>query len=247
MGRCRGTTKWVHQACIQRWLDEKQKGNNMAAVECPQCGTKYVIHLPAGSYIVTLLDNCELLIQRVSPIIAGGVCVGSLYWTCVTFGAVTVMQTLGQQRGLVVMENRDPLFLLVSLPLIPFGLVLGKMIRWQEPVLKSLRKYIPLVPLSRYILPAFNYAPQRQSLQVSLPPISDPVTVTRTFCGALFFPTIAAFLGSTLYKNVPSQLKRTLLGGFTFVLIKGVLKIYHKQHNYIRQCKRQILDFKEDV
>ena len=77
--RCRGTTKWVHQACIQRWVDEKQKGNNMAAVACPQCGTKYVIHLPAGSYIVTLLDNCELLIQRVSPIIAGGVCVGSLY------------------------------------------------------------------------------------------------------------------------------------------------------------------------
>ena len=23
--RCRGTTKWVHQACIQRWVDEKQK------------------------------------------------------------------------------------------------------------------------------------------------------------------------------------------------------------------------------
>merc|ERR1712088_1121502 len=25
--RCRGTSKWVHQACIQRWVDEKQKGN----------------------------------------------------------------------------------------------------------------------------------------------------------------------------------------------------------------------------
>ena len=109
-----------------------------------------------------------------------------------------------------------------------------------------MRKYVPLVPFSRYILPAFNYAPQRQSLQASLPPISDPITVTRTFCGALFFPTIAAFLGSTLYKNVPSQLKRTLLGGLTLVLVKGVIKIYHKQHNYIRQCKRQILDFKED-
>jgi E3 ubiquitin-protein ligase MARCH5 len=78
----------------------------MATVECPQCGTKYVIHLPIGSYFVTLLDNCELLIQRVSPIIAGGVCVGSLYWTCVTFGSVTVMQALGQQKGLIFMEKR---------------------------------------------------------------------------------------------------------------------------------------------
>merc|ERR1719350_1846863 len=117
------------------------------------------------------------------------------------------------------------------------------MIRWQEPVLKSLRKYIPLVPFSRYILPAFNYAPQRQSLQASLPPISDPVSVTRTFCGALFFPTIAAFLGSALYEAVQSPLKRAAMGGFCFVGAKGVLKIYHKQNQYIRQCKRQILDY----
>ena len=78
-----------------------------------------------------------------------------------------------------------------------------------------------------------------------MPPLSDPVSVTRTFCGALFFPTIASFLGATLYENVPSQLKRTLLGGITFVIVKGVLKIYHKQHNYVRQCERQILDYKE--
>ena len=25
--RCRGSTKWVHQACLQRWVDEKQRGN----------------------------------------------------------------------------------------------------------------------------------------------------------------------------------------------------------------------------
>ena len=113
-------------------------------------------------------------------------------------------------------------------------------------VLKSLRRYAPQIPLSQYVLPAFNYTPKRQSSQAALPDYADPVSVTRLFCGALFLPTIAAFLGSTLYKEIPSQLKRTLLGGFTFVLVKGVIKIYHKQHNYIRQCKRQILDFKED-
>ena len=67
----------------------------------------------------------------------------------------------------------------------------------------------------------------------------------RDFCGALFFPTVATFLGATLYKNVPSQFKRTLLGGLTFAAIKGVLKIYHKQHAYIRQCQKQILDYTE--
>ena len=94
----------------------------MAPVQCPQCGIKYVIHLPAGSYFVTLLDNSELLIQRVSPIIAGGVCVGSLYWTCVTFGAVTLMQTLGQQRGLIFMEKR--------------GMINGRNIVYEEDILE---------------------------------------------------------------------------------------------------------------
>ncbi|KAL4708550.1 hypothetical protein ACJJTC_014158 [Scirpophaga incertulas] len=25
--KCIGTTKWVHQNCLQRWIDEKQRGN----------------------------------------------------------------------------------------------------------------------------------------------------------------------------------------------------------------------------
>ena len=103
--RCRGTTKWVHQACIQRWVDEKQKGDYMLAVECPQCGTRYVIHLPSGNYFVTLLDKGEQCIQYLVPRITGGVCVGSLYWICVTFGAVSLMQVMGQKRALIVMER----------------------------------------------------------------------------------------------------------------------------------------------
>ena len=59
---------------------------------------------------------------------------GSLYWTGVTFGAVTVMQAVGHDEGLILMERSDPLFLLVALPLVPVVLVMGKMVRWEEPV-----------------------------------------------------------------------------------------------------------------
>ena len=75
--------------------------------------------------------------------------------------------------------------------------------------------------------------------------MTDPVSVTRTFCGALFFPSVASFLGATLYDHVPSQIKRTLLGGLTFLVVKGVLKVYHKQHTFLRQCQRVILDYEE--
>jgi hypothetical protein len=68
MSRCRGTTKWVHQACIQRWVDEKQKGNNSADVECPQCGTTYVIKFPKANLVVAMLDAIDKLIQRLCPV-----------------------------------------------------------------------------------------------------------------------------------------------------------------------------------
>ena len=66
--------------------------------------------------------------------ISGGVCVGSICWTMVTFGAVTLMQTVGHDRSLVIMERADPLLLLVVLPLVPVGLIIGQMIRWEETV-----------------------------------------------------------------------------------------------------------------
>ena len=43
----------------------------------------------------------------------------TLYWTGVTFGTVTVMQAVGHDEGLVLMERFDPLFLLAVLPLVP--------------------------------------------------------------------------------------------------------------------------------
>jgi len=242
---CKGTTKWVHQVCIQRWVDEKQKGNNNTGVSCPQCGADYIIQFPPSPAALKLLDILDKLVGRLCPVVAGGVCVGSLYWTCVTYGAVTVMQVVGHDKGLSLMETADPLLLLLSLPLVPVGLVLAKMVRWQEPVLNFMRARLPKLTITKYILPAFSTTPvaEGSASAANLPPPSDPVSVTRTFCGALFFPTVATFLGSTLFEDVKSPLKRAAMGGFCFVGVKGVLKIYHKQHQYIRQCRRLILDY----
>ena len=112
-------------------------------------------------------------------------------------------------------------------------------------VLHFLRMTVPKTPVVRSIMPSFAYRPNHQGIQSRIPPMTDPISLTRIFCGALFFPTIATFLGASLYKSVPSQFKRTLLGGLTFAVVKGLLKIYHKQHQYIRTCQKQILDHQE--
>lgn len=51
------------------------------------------------------------------------------------------------------MEQSDPLILLIGLPAIPIALIVGKMVRWEDSVLKFMRKHFPQIPLIKYILP----------------------------------------------------------------------------------------------
>lgn len=153
---CTGTIRWVHQGCLQRWVDEKQKGNSMRRVQCPQCQTEYIIVYPAMSFPVQLMERIDTMIKCLSPFLAAGILVGSLYWTAVTFGAVTVLQVVGQQDGLDMMESADPLVLLIGLPAIPVGLVLGRMVRWEDMVLRLIQNRRTMArkfPLLSLLLP----------------------------------------------------------------------------------------------
>lgn len=51
------------------------------------------------------------------------------------------LQVVGHKKGLYVMERADPLFLLMGLPTIPVVLVLGKMIRWEDYIVRMWQKY----------------------------------------------------------------------------------------------------------
>lgn len=57
--KCRGTTKWVHQSCLQRWIDEKQKGNSSASVSCPQCNAEYILVFPPFGKLVLTFSNYQ--------------------------------------------------------------------------------------------------------------------------------------------------------------------------------------------
>lgn len=51
------------------------------------------------------------------------------------------LQVVGHKKGLFVMERADPLFLLMGLPTIPVLLVLGKMIRWEDYLVRLWQRY----------------------------------------------------------------------------------------------------------
>ncbi|KAK7586134.1 hypothetical protein V9T40_004010 [Parthenolecanium corni] len=241
---CRGTTKWVHQSCLQRWVDEKQKGNALTKVACPQCNTEYIIVFPNMGQLVMFLDTVDTIMLKMSPFLAAGVLAGAVYWTAITYGAITIMQVVGHEEGLQVMSQAHTLVLIVGLPAIPVMLIFGKMIRWEETALLILRKYTPKIPILKYFLPSFIYQeePEQQNY-AGVPSLVDTICATRVFCSALLLPTIATFIGRLFYESVPSKVQRTLLGGITFILVKGILRIYHKQQKYVQKCHRRILDY----
>ncbi|XP_061380077.1 E3 ubiquitin-protein ligase MARCHF5 [Danaus plexippus] len=247
--KCIGTTKWVHQSCLQRWVDEKQKGNITRKVLCPQCKAEYIVVFPSMGAFVALLDALEEITHKISPFIAGGVLLGSIYWIAITYGAVTVMQVVGHREGLEMMESADPLVLLVLLPTIPVTLISAKMYNWEDSVLIFLRKYCAKIPALGYILPFGNVEGDRGAIvsgqQANSQNNTSHLSPTRIFCSALLLPTISTIIGKMFFRSVQNNLHRTILGGLTYITIKGALKIYHKQMLYIRHSSRKILDYTE--
>lgn len=246
--KCKGATKWVHQRCIQRWIDEKQAGSCSVTVACPQCNSDYVVIYPRLRRFVFVLDAVDRLVFRVSPFVAAGVVMGSIYWSAVTFGAVTVLQVLGYKEGLKYMEASDPFFLLVGLPTIPTGLLLAKMVPWEECCLRlwlqrssGLKQF-----LNRMTgLPAGASVPRvspTESLMNS-PGFGDAMNATRLICSALLLPTISTLLGKLLFPNIRSGVQRAFLAAIVFSVVKGLLKIYLRKEQYIRQAKRKVMDF----
>lgn len=125
------------------------------------------------------------------------------------------MQVLGHKDGLEVMEKADPLFLLVGLPTIPLALILGKMIRWEDHMLRFWRRHISKISLLSFFVPkivtsgAYDGLPPREPADAA--PLSDPVSATRVLCGGLIMPTVATLIGKVCYGFVESGLHRALL------------------------------------
>lgn len=176
--KCIGSTKWVHHTCLSRWIDEKQKGNPFRRVVCPQCQTEYIIVFPSIGTTATVLEGLDNMCKKMSPFFAAGVAVGCTYWSAVTYGAISVLQVsmltriiriipninvyclnlqvAGHKEGLEMMEGADPLVLLIVLPAIPVCLVLGRLVRWDDMILRFIQRRIPSsrkYPLLSLILP----------------------------------------------------------------------------------------------
>lgn len=67
---------------------------------------------------------------------------------------------------------------------------------------------------------------------------------SRILCSALLLPTVSAIIGRA-FQRIESNLLKTLLGGFSFIAIKGAIKIILKHSEYVRKRHKKILDYTE--
>ncbi|NXH44392.1 MARH5 ligase, partial [Dicaeum eximium] len=188
--RCRGSTKWVHQTCLQRWVDEKQRGNSTARVACPQCNAEYLIVFPKlagkliwvhGTSVMTL--QCLKQVSQSCPSVTLSIRTVRIFQEALLVALFLLQQVVGHKEGLDVMERADPLFLLIGLPTIPVMLILGKMIRWEDYVLRLWRKYSNKLQILNSIFPGIGCPVPRIPAEAN--PLADHVSATRILCGAL--------------------------------------------------------------
>ncbi|XP_054163661.1 E3 ubiquitin-protein ligase MARCHF5-like [Oppia nitens] len=262
--RCKGTAKWIHNECLQLWIDEKQKLDTNVGVKCAQCGTQYVLMFPPNGKLIDVILWYESLMNNVSTY-AMVLCVaGAVYMSAFSYGVLTCLQIIGSEKTTQLIEGSNKTIALLGFPSIPFILCAGKLINWENWILRLWRRHYQRIPFLAFFTgrPAEGF--NRVNMERSLLGYENAVqiernngvinhieinvsgsSICRAFCGALLLPTFAKYVGQCLYDSIESDVNKTILGGLTFIAIKGGLKIYLRQQQFIRQTKRRILNYRE--
>lgn len=74
--------------------------------------------------------------------------------------------------------------------------------------------------------------------------MANQTSGARVLCSALFMPTVSAIIGKA-FKSVESNLLKTVLGGLSFIVVKGTLRIILQYSEFIRKRHKRILDYNE--
>ncbi|EDW82740.1 uncharacterized protein Dwil_GK10149 [Drosophila willistoni] len=253
--KCRGTSKWVHQDCLYRWVDEKQQGNPHQSVECQQCQTSYIILLPQMTRLALFLEKCDYVVRRMCPYVLVVLVFSSVYWTAVTYGAITVVQVVGYRQGMDLLKQCSSVSLILVLPVIPVSLFVIRLVRWENVVLRFIRspnvwnrcRVLKWMFNTQSKLDENTDEDEDESPGPLMAILADPMHAARFFVGAIFLPTVATIVGKLVFNQVEQPLVQTLLGGATYIGIKGILKIYLRQMQYLCKRGRHILNYSDET
>ncbi|XP_050433618.1 E3 ubiquitin-protein ligase MARCHF5-like [Adelges cooleyi] len=241
--KCRGSTRWVHQDCVQCWVAKKLKENSTIKVHCPLCKTEYnIIIMYEVNFIVKSLNELDKISNQLSPFLIFGVAVDACYLTAALYGAITIIQVIGKEEAMIILKDTDPSLLLLMLPAIPLSLIMSRTINWEETLLLAIQRFTFNFPILRNIMPSILCEP------VNMVNTTHSVQFNSRTYVALLLPTTAKIVGNVLFHySSYSNIQKTLLGGLVFIAVKGALTIYQRQHNAIRNRTRKVADYPDSA
>ena len=228
--RCCGATKWVHQGCLQAWIDQKQKGSSSADVACPQCKFSYQIRYPGTSrLLLTVYEFGNKVVSTLSPMILAGITASALYWVSFSYGIATVIVAMGRDEAVEVVRSSSSSYIIPLVPLIPWGLFGLKMLR---PEVKLLRLWYGVVcPTLQKIIIKGSIPVQQNSFSYTPTHVAPVPFISRCVMSALFLPPISALLGETVFSFLKTtKTRRTLLGLSAYLIVGISVKLYLENH-----------------
>jgi E3 ubiquitin-protein ligase MARCH5 len=237
---CVGTSRFVHQWCLQRWIDVESVNT-----QCRQCLYKYDIVKPDANLLVRTLEPIDNMMNRLAPTGVSLMAFCGAYGLALTYGISTVVITFGSREGAAVIEQMKPEMLCIAIPCIPVGLILCKMCHWEECILRSWRRDYHKTYVFRLLgmpRPPTRTRPDLEKLLSIDGSQSEFRANTRTICSALLLPTVSALVGRALYSNVSPIIKRTLYGAITYMAVKGLAKIYLREYQFLIHADRRALN-----
>ncbi|XP_036354608.1 E3 ubiquitin-protein ligase MARCHF5-like [Octopus sinensis] len=196
---CKGTNKWVHQSCINTWIDLKQD-RNMDTVECSLCRHNYCIIYPKSEVMRQISHWLESAAS-----IAGMAMLGvSVYWSATTYGAFTVVQILGPRDAGRWFDRCSMGDLLLGLPCIPLALLSCRRISLHNQLVEFVTMSSPVEEVEE----------DEESALYSM---------LGSFSSALFFPTISIYLGRLMFSG--DALRQTILVGLSVFIFREDLPL----------------------
>lgn len=153
----------------------------------------------------------------------------SLYWISFSYGYTTAAMAIGREESIKFFGSSESYIVLLTLPLLPWAILGLKLLRLEAFVLKVWYRIVPALKALAGKLSVRHSLEHDPIQEFRFVPAHLPVLpfLSRSVISTFFLPFIASSIGwglSCVLRST-SKLKRTLLGGFGYLMISYILKI----------------------
>eukprot|EP00128_Syssomonas_multiformis_P018929 Colp12_sorted_trinity150504_noHs@6012 len=244
---CKGATQYVHQACIQRWIQEKQGGSMMTRVKCPQCQTPFKIVSSSPGLLLLIMDMADNVLDATSNFTGLVFAAGSVWFSAMLYGGGALCSMMGFEEGKAFMLKQPPMFLMLGLPMIPVALVVPRFLSVSYDVVE-INEAGEVVEGEgegegeepRLVQPGREQEAQRQQQQ------QLDVPITRAIMGGLTLPIFSSICGRAFGNRLGSNMMRSVVGGVLFWLVKRSLRWYYVRSRANNISNRVVMDYTAD-